>query len=76
MKLCDRCGKTNMEFSTFTVETDLDQVKNRVTFSGSSWIKRVVQRYVNALLDTKVSKEVNVCQTCQSLMFRNLDKDI
>lgn len=61
--------------SSFNVDIDLSKVKNRMSFSGSSWIKRVVMRYVNALLNTELTAAINVCQTCQSRMFRKLDKD-
>lgn len=72
--ICDRCKKTNTEFSKFKMSVDISSAKNRMKFSGSSWIKRVVVRYVNALLNTKIDVDVNICQTCQSRMFRKLDE--
>lgn len=74
--ICDRCNKPNTEFSHFVIEVDLEQVKDRVQFSGSSWLKRVVTRYVNRLLGTHITRKVSICQSCQSKMFRNLDKDL
>ena len=73
--ICSRCSEKNSEFSSFKVNVDLSAVKNRVTFRGSSWVRRLVTRYVNAVLNTDLEVDVNVCQTCQSRMFRKLDKN-
>lgn len=72
---CDRCNQPNTEFSEFTIEVDISELKHKVNINSSSWIKKVVIRYVNALLNTKLTKSINVCQTCQSIMFRKLDKN-
>ena len=72
---CDRCKLGNTEFSEFDMDVSLDPVKNRTTIEGSSWVKRLVIRYVNRLLGTDLVVKVKVCQTCQSKMFRKLDKD-
>lgn len=75
MKLCDRCSKTNTEFSEFDITIDLESVKDRSKFSGSSWIRKVVIRYISRLLDKPLRRTVTICQTCSSQMFRKLDKD-
>jgi ribosomal protein L37AE/L43A len=74
--VCDRCGKENTEYSSFKVKVDISEVKNRVKFNGSSYLKRVIKRYVNALLNTEIETEIKVCQKCQSEMFRRLDKKV
>jgi hypothetical protein len=72
---CDRCNKTNSEFSTFDVRVSLDEVAQRSRFNGSSWTRRLFKKYLGVLLKDPVTKTVNVCQTCTSRMLRKLDKD-
>ena len=74
--ICDRCGKTNTEFRSFEILVDISEAKNGVNFKVSNWIREVFMRYINALLNTKITREVNVCQSCISKMFRKLDKNV
>ena len=73
--VCTRCNKPNTEFSTFTNSVSLTPVVGRIGFKPDSWVKRVVYRYINALTEDNLETEINICQKCQSLMFRKLDKN-
>ena len=68
MKICDRCGNTNTEFSEFTMKVDLSPLKDR--------LRRFLLRYINKLLGAELEVDVKICQTCQSKMFRKLDKEV
>ena len=72
---CDKCGKKNTEFITFTHEVDLDDVYERITFKPTTYLKQVVLRYIRRLLDSPLEQEVNICQTCVSKGFRSFRKD-
>ena len=72
---CNRCGKTNTEFSTFPVNVSLKPVMNRIGFKPNSWVKRIVYRYVTLLIDDDLVENIHICQRCQSEMFRKLDKN-
>jgi hypothetical protein len=75
MIICDRCNKTNTEFNSFDMRVNLEEVKTRMTFSGSRWVKRLVKKYILKLLHRDVIKRVNICQSCTSKMLRGMDKD-
>jgi hypothetical protein len=75
MEKCNRCGKSNTEYSRFTTNVGLSKLTDKVKFRCSSWVRKVVKRYVAVLARGGVDTEIVICQRCQSTMFRGLDKD-
>jgi len=63
---CSRCGRWNSEFSAFNVAVD---VTEETVIEGN----RIVS-WLNKVVGTKIAVPIKVCQSCQSYMFRRLDK--
>jgi len=72
---CDKCGKENTEFSSFSMNVDLSPIREKIHIKSNNWVKRILIRYLNLLLKTDLEVEVNICQSCMSKMFRKLDKN-
>ena len=65
---CSRCGEDNTEFSRFLVTQKIEDT----CVEPSGWITWLVGRLLGKLT---VIVQVDVCQRCQSRMFRGLDKN-
>jgi len=57
---CSRCNVTNTEFSTFSTHTSIN-------YDGA--IKTAIAKLLG-----KGDVDINICQKCQSLMFRGEDQ--
>jgi hypothetical protein len=68
---CTVCSKTNTELAQFKQEIPGSLFLKYINFKPDTTIKKLVYRYVTALLKKSVTVDVYVCQGCTSKIFRS-----
>ena len=73
-KACDICGNTNSELATFKKTINGSFLNKHIGIKPTSYVKKIVLRYIRLLLKKEEEIEINVCQSCTSKIFRSYNK--